>query len=371
MEDFASALQLIPAPTKNELYWLARLNFVRRREDTDTFDAVFEAIFDFELNRSARQARPERQAGNGPKATGTVLKRLPVLVDGEATSGQGLPWTSPPSVSDDDTDDPDDDESVTDLHELVPSVEEADADRPFAEMSEEELLAMCQTLERGLWQWPQRRSRRVKASKSQGQVEMRRTLRHASRTGGETLHLARTRPRQSARQVVMILDVSGSMESYVRAYLHTSRVLVTQGRMEVFAIGTDIHRITPALRHRSASEAMDQATEAVGDPFGGTKLASSIGKLLRHRLWSRFVRGAVVVVASDGWDTDPPELMAEEMQRLKRRAHRVIWINPRSAAPQFEPKVGSLAAALDHCDAVLSGHSANAMIEVMQEIAKR
>lgn len=159
------------------------------------------------------------------------------------------------------------------------------------------------------------------------------------------------------------------MERHVRPYLHITRAIAMAGRAEVFAFATELTRLTPALRSRSAEQAMERATEQVGDRFGGTKLASSLGTLLSHRVWAPMVRGAVIVIVSDGWDTEDPEAMQARMRRLSRLAYRVVWVNPRVAAPGFEPLVGSMAAALPHCDHFLSGHSVRAMGDVLDAIS--
>ncbi len=105
------------------------------------------------------------------------------------------------------------------------------------------------------------------------------------------------------------------------------------------------------------------------DRFGGTRIATTVDALLRSRHGAA-LRGATVVIASDGWDTDPPEAMDRAMQRLRRRAHAVIWVNPRVAAPGYEPVVGGMAAALPHCDELLSGHSLRTLIEVVSAITR-
>ncbi len=158
------------------------------------------------------------------------------------------------------------------------------------------------------------------------------------------------------------------MEAFARAYLHVARPMATAGRAEVFAFATDVTRITPSLRLRSAADAVARASDDVADRFGGTRFASGLNTVLRHRAWGQMVRGAVVVVVSDGWDTDPVDQVDRAMARLSRRAHRVIWVNPRLAADDFEPTVSAMATALPYCDRFLPGHSAAAMLEVLASV---
>ena len=139
-------------------------------------------------------------------------------------------------------------------------------------------------------------------------------------------------------------------------------------RAEIFAFATELTRITPSIRLRSPADAIEQISHNVGDRFSGTRLASSIAALLHHRAWNTTVRGAVVVVCSDGWDADPPDQLDRAMRRLSLLAHRVVWVNPRAAASEFEPLTGGMAAALPYCDQFLSGHSGHAMHAVIEAI---
>jgi hypothetical protein len=150
----------------------------------------------------------------------------------------------------------------------------------------------------------------------------------------------------------MLCDVSESMRSQAAAYLHLMRAFTLVADAEVFAFGTALTRLTPALRHSSARAAIDLATAAVTDRFGGTRIATNVSALLdTHH--GNALRGAVVIVASDGWDSDPPECLAAAMARLRRRAYAILWLNPRAGAPGFTPRVAAMAAALPHCDMLL------------------
>jgi uncharacterized protein with von Willebrand factor type A (vWA) domain len=165
----------------------------------------------------------------------------------------------------------------------------------------------------------------------------------------------------------MVADVSASMQPYASAYLHLMRALARSGRAETFAFSTSLTRLTPALRHQSARVAMEQAEADVTDRYGGTHLAGSLRDLLRSR-HGNALRGGVLVVASDGWDSDEPEHLAAVLARIRLRAHHVVWLNPRAAAPGFEPLVGSMAAALPFCDAFLPAHTVRAVTEALDVI---
>ncbi len=158
------------------------------------------------------------------------------------------------------------------------------------------------------------------------------------------------------------------MEAYARAYLHLTRPLAVEHRAEVFAVATRLSRITPAVRLRSPEQAINRLSDAVGDRFSGTRLASNLHELLHHRTWNTLVRGAVVLIFSDGWDADDPAELEREMRRMARLAHRIVWVNPRAGADSFEPTTAGMAAALPHCDDLLAGHNARSMQAVIDAI---
>lgn len=367
-ERVAQSLEVAGPVGVQELYWLLKVGLTRRRDDFEVFDAVFSAVFDFELNRTVKQApRRNTQAVPVPVQEDDKLMHLPSPDRGGESEDVTVPWATRPSLQDSaDDGEPDDDAQI--IPELLPSALEHLADTPFDLLDEDELQRISEELELASHRWPMRRSRRTMRA-HRGRPDLRRTLRSSLRSGGEPLILHAHRPRQRPRPVVFLVDVSGSMERHVRPYLHITRALAISGRSEVFAFATELTRLTPALRSRSAVEAMERATGDVGDRFGGTRLASSLATLLGHRVWAQMVRGAVVVIISDGWDTEDPALMHTHMGRLGRLSHRVVWVNPRVAAPGFEPLVGSMAAALPHCDRFLSGHSVQAMGDVLDAIA--
>lgn len=366
-ERAARSLEAAGPIVVNDLYWLFKVVLTSRREDFDVFDRVFSAVFDFELNRTVRQ-NPERNqlAAPIPVQDDDRLMSLPSTDRTGDSEDASVPWATRPSLQDAIAGDDDGDDGQI-MPELLPSALDHLSDVPFDLLDDEELRRIGEELELAADRWPMRRSRRT-ASSHRGRPDLRRTLRSSLTSGGEPLVLHGRRPRHRARQIVLLVDVSGSMERHVRPYLHLTRAMAGSGRAEVFAFATELTRLTPALRCRSAEEAIERATEQVGDRFGGTKLATSLGTLLTHRVWGSMVRGAVVVMISDGWDTEDPAALDARMRRLSRLAHRVVWVNPRVAAPGFEPLVGSMAAALPHCDHFLSGHSVRAMADVLDAI---
>jgi hypothetical protein len=164
--------------------------------------------------------------------------------------------------------------------------------------------------------------------------------------------VVRQRPVRRPRRVVLLCDVSESMRAQATAYLHLMRAFATVAEAEVFAFSTTLTRLTPALRQTGARQAIAQATAAVTDRFGGTRIATNLTALLDSH-HGNALRGAVAIIASDGWDSDPPSKLDTAMTRLRRRAYGIVWLNPRAGAPGFTPTVAAMAAALPHCDRLL------------------
>jgi uncharacterized protein with von Willebrand factor type A (vWA) domain len=370
-ERATAALSVVAADGRlpvDQLYWLTRLSFVADHNQLATFDSVFEAVF-LSSRLHNEQRRPGARDSGGLHRAGGQLHRLGTARDGPSSDGGGLPWaTRPPVVADAPGEEPD--ERQPTIPELRPVAVAGDPDKPFDQLDESELERVGQLLA-DTDRWPMRASRRRETAAGGDRLMLRATLRRALRTGGEPLVLQRSRARARPRPVVLLLDVSGSMESFATAYLHVARALATGRRAEVFAFATRLTRVTPALRLRTPGEAVGRASDEVDDRFGGTRLATSVGELVGHRSWSSAVRGAVVVVVSDGWDTDPPALLERHLGRLRRMAHRIIWVNPRLAADSYEPKVTGMATALPFCDHFLPGHSPAAMSDVIAAITAK
>jgi len=362
-----AALEAGQPTQRSELYWVCRITLVSDSRDLDTFDRVFEVVFEggaLPTGRDARKSNKNPPPPNPDDSHHGLAKRT----EAPGATG-GVPWTTTPSVGDDDDHVAEDSEIA--LPELIPAELSAIADEPFSSLSDADLARIGAWLESILVRWPTRPARRAERSAHGRVIDARTTLRAAVRTGGTPMHLHRRRLRQRPRRVVMVADVSGSMQSFVRPYLHVMRALTVHAEAEVFAFSTRLTRITPALAYNDPHAAIERAAELVDDRFSGTRIASSLGQLLAHPTWSTRVRGATVLIASDGWDTDPTDDLALRMARLARMAHRVVWVNPRSAAEEWQPLVGGMAAAMPHCDTFASGHSLLAMHDVLLALAGR
>jgi uncharacterized protein with von Willebrand factor type A (vWA) domain len=204
---------------------------------------------------------------------------------------------------------------------------------------------------------------------------VRRTLREELRRAGEPGPLRHRRRSTRPRRVVWLIDVSGSMAPYADVLLRLAHAQVRAGvgsgphRVEVFTVGTRLTRVTPALGRRDVEQALRAAGEQVPDWSGGTRLGESL-RVFVDRWGQRGVaRGAVVVICSDGWERGDPALLAEQVRRLRRLAHRVVWVNPHRGKAGYRPVQGGIAAVLPYVDDFVAGHSVAAYAELMEVVA--
>lgn len=344
-----AAMHHIPPKSRTALYWAARLSLVSRAEDLAAFNAIFDAIF---ADAFSRRIQPEDR-GSWPIGMPAPASRG---TEGGTSEVDGLPWTTlPASVRAAEFAD----EEAIGVPDALPSRLVALADEPFDRFDDEDLRRIGAWLEQMSANWPRRRTMRREVHRRGRRIDVRESMRSARETGFEVLRLRRTRPRQLPRRVVLVCDVSRSMRPYATVCLHLMRAAAMRQngiRPEVFAFSTSLTRLTPTLAHRSAEVALARANAKVVDRYGGTHLGRSVGGLLAEPHGGA-LRGALVIIASDGWDSDPPDVLARAMARLRRRAAMVVWLNPRAAAPGFQPLAGSMAAALPFCDLFLPAHS--------------
>ena len=344
VDDFVRALAVSPPVSRTALYWTARIALVRRHADLAAFDRVFAAVFadapPLPLTRSAAPAGRDDDTHVRLNADA-----------GDTGPGGGLPWaTLPPAVQQDDPEAEND--SALRLPERRPSVLAALADRPFEDLDARQVEQLGAALRATIAGWPTRRTRRHAVDPAGHRIALRPTIARARRTAWEPVEVVREKQVRQPRRVVLLCDVSASMRPQAAAYLQLMRAFAVVADAEVFAFATTLTRLTPALRHASAAVAVAQASAAVTDRFGGTRIAANIQALLASH-HGNAVRGGIVVIGSDGWDGDPPAQLAAAMARLRRRAYRIVWLNPRAGAPGFVPQVAAMAAALPFCDRLL------------------
>ena len=343
--ELARALTLVRPVARRRLYWTCRAVFVSDPSQLPAFDAVFADVF------GAR-------AADGPEVI-EATRATPA--DRRVIAGKGAS-----SRADDGRGEG---EREVDVPLAVASDEERLATRRFEELAPDELAQLYRLMTRLRLATPQRRTRRYERAAHGRQVDLRRTLRASRRTGGDPMRLAHRRRRVVRRRLVLLCDISGSMEPYARAYLQFLTVAAGSGPdAEAFVFATRLTRLTRALASRNPERAIQRAAAAAPDWSSGTRIGDAL-KAFNDRHGRRgMARGAVVVILSDGWERGDPLLVAVQMERLARLAHRIVWVNPRLGAHAFSVKAGGMTAALPHCDAFVSGHNFEALAEVVAAI---
>ncbi|KAE8765962.1 VWA domain-containing protein [Georgenia thermotolerans] len=266
-------------------------------------------------------------------------------------------------------------EEVLELPEearVIASAAERLRAKSFAAMTAEERREAARMIREMRLRLDRRPSRRRTTARTGPFLDMRGTLRLLLSTDGEPTRLGRRRRRIRQRPVTFLVDVSGSMAAYGQAILRFAHALMRVGeRVEVFTVGVRLHRVTDALRSSSADRALERAGQAVSDWDGGTRLASSFSALLRRRHGQNALRGAVVVICSDGLDHDDPVELAAAMARFQRLSHRLVWLNPLKADPRYRPLARGMAAALPYIDDFRAGHNIASLEGLTQVLAGR
>ena len=238
----------------------------------------------------------------------------------------------------------------------------------FAELTADELALLAGVMRGLTLAVPMRRSRRQREGPRGRQPDLRATLRRARRTGGHPFGIIKRTPTPRPRKLVVLCDISGSMEPYARAMLQLLYCAAGGARAEVFCFATRLTRLTKALGQTQPG-ALQRAGQTAPDWLGGTRIGASLKEFNDGYGQRGLARGAVVVVVSDGWDTGEPAAVRREMERLSRLAFRIVWVNPRSHRPGYQPLAGGMAAAWPYCDAVVSAHRLDALGDLTAALA--
>lgn len=365
----AEALRLVPPADVGQLYWASRVVLVSAREQLPVFDAVFAAVFRgaFAPAAAPRHAAPRTVS---PAEAPEEARTCPSPAEARAPGHPPAHRPTAPAIASagpDSTGDRNAPEREAVL--AMASTDERLHSMSFARLTEAEVLEIRRLASRLLLATPPRLSRRTrKSAHSSARLDVRATVRAARRSGSDTTRLLYARRREQRRKLVMLCDVSGSMEPYARIFVSLLQGAVATAGAEAFVFSTRLTRLTRQLALRDPDEALARAALAAPDWAGGTRIADSIRHFVDEHGRRGLARGAVVVIFSDGWAQEDPALVAAQMARLRRLAHRIIWVNPRKAAPEYRPLTGGMAAALPYCDAFVSGHSYTALAEVAAAI---
>jgi uncharacterized protein with von Willebrand factor type A (vWA) domain len=340
---FIRALEWLPLEDRELFYHAARCTLVCRREDLETFDRVFEWFWRNPL--MGGQLPP----GLLSTAPGPIRRQENRLRPAEV----GHPPAPEPR-----SENPEAPPVILADRAMTYSPIEILRRKPFERFSEEEIQRVRRLMARLRWQISERETRRLRPGPRGEHLDLRRTLRRSMRHYGEWVRLLWRTHKRKPRPLVVLCDISGSMERYARMLLHFLHALShTRRHVETFVFGTRLTRITRCLRHRDLDEALREVSHTVVDWSGGTRIGECLHVF--NRDWGRRVlgRGAVVMIISDGWDRGDVELLRREMERLQKSCYRLIWLNPLLGIPGYQPLTRGMQAALPYIDDFLPVHN--------------
>jgi uncharacterized protein with von Willebrand factor type A (vWA) domain len=338
LQDALRGLDAIDLADRGQVYHALRCTLIARHDDLEVFDAAFRAFWE-----------------HAPRAPGQSMPDLGISMPEPAR---------PRPVPAHELGDQADEEQEQELHAAAAAADELLRRRDFAHMSRDELRRVRRLMDELAALHPLRLSRRLAPAKA-GVLDQRRTLRQAMRSDGVPLERAWRARKLVPRKLVVLVDVSGSMEPYARALVMFLQALAAREgasrHVEAFAFGTRLTRLTPHLTGRDPDAALDRASAAMSDWGGGTRIGESL--LAYNSSFGRrgLTRGAVVVIASDGWERGDLSLLDEQLGTIARQAATLMWVNPLKGHEGFEPLAGGMQIALRHVDDFLAGHNLAAL----------
>jgi uncharacterized protein len=366
-ERFAAAVTLARPQTPRSLYLCALATLVSSKEHGEVLAAVFSQVFGGLADPADQRGdqNAARLASRDPRTPRDLLAQAARAARMHASGARAdaLQLAEDGSRADE----PDAGHEVENRY--LGSSAERLAARDFAELSDLELRQLAALMRRITLAVPVRRSRRQRRRPGGPHTDMRSTLRQARRTGGDVFRLISRAPARRARKLVVLCDISGSMEPYARAMIQLLYCAAGGGNAEVFSFATQLTRLTPALSRSLPGPALRRAGQAAPDWLGGTRIGASLKEFNDAYGRRGIARGAVVVIVSDGWDTGDPQIVRREMERLSLVAHRIVWVNPRTKSASYQPLAGGMAAAWPHCDAVVSAHTVQALSQLTAALA--
>lgn len=363
---FAAAVMLAAPATVRALYLCALATLVSGKDEIEIFAAVFQQVFGG-MTDIADQ-RGDGNAADVPGRSADLLARAAQAAKKHAAGPRGTPEAGADNAPDRADAEPAEPEQEVE-HRYLGSVAERLASKDFAELSDAELTLLAGLMRQLTLAVPPRRSRRNRRRPSGPRTDMRATLRQARRTGGHAFRLISRAPAERPRRLVVLCDISGSMEPYARAMIQLLYCAAGGARAEVFTFATRLTRLTPALSRSRPGAALSRAGQAAPDWLGGTRIGASVREFNDSYGRRGMARGAVVVIISDGWDTGDPDVLRHEMERLSLVAFRIVWVNPRTKNSAYQPLAGGMAAAWPHCDAVVSAHTVAALEQLTAALA--
>jgi uncharacterized protein with von Willebrand factor type A (vWA) domain len=343
-----SAAVLAPLD-RDTLYWTGRSSLIAHPDHVIIYDQVFENYFKSKL----RERLSSMFSGVPPTR--------PTEIELKAETSNLSDDTETGGAADDEIE----------IMRLIASGAEVLKTKSFEQLTDDERRRADRLIRQLAFSLPVRRSRRLHRSSRGPHFDLRRTLRLSLRTQGEPFRRAWQSRLDVARPLVLVLDVSGSMAPYARALMQFGYAAMASGKkVEVFCFGTRLTRVTRSLRTTNPDRALADVARRVRDWEGGTRIGESLKSLTDLYSQAAALKGAVVVLCSDGLERGDPLLLASQMSRLHRIAHEVVWVNPLKGTTDYEPLARGMAAALPHVDRFLSGHNVKSLEELCDALAK-
>jgi uncharacterized protein len=349
LTDATRALGYIDLRRQADFRNALRAVFVGRKEDIPTFEAAFDIFWAPPDPRAAAGVMPGRTRSLPLSPERAKAWSIALGLNRSEMNREQEPTTVPATSS-------------------GYSKEELLRQKDFDQMTWQETEQVRRLLQEAPWRVAERKTRRLRPARA-GRVDLRRSARHAIRSSGELMQLFHRRPRVRRRPLVLICDVSGSMERYSRLLMIFTHAIARREDLEAFVFSTRLTRITRLLRYRDLDRSLDSVSKGVHDFSGGTRIGDALADFNRH--WARRVlgHGAIVIIISDGWDRGDPAQLTAELIHLRRSAHRLIWLNPLLGSEGYEPLTRGMAAALPHCDDFLAAHNLNALDDLGRLLA--
>jgi uncharacterized protein with von Willebrand factor type A (vWA) domain len=345
---FAETLRVLAPRDAEGLYWRARTAMLPSIDDLESFHAAYLEFFGA-IDEADALHRLVRSVNAPPAPEAPKRASLPPPPSERPAAGA--------------------DAERAPMQWVAASLEERVHDIAFEDLDDAERATMLRLIQRVRIAADARRSRRRRAHPHGDRFDFRATLRGAARTAGELVRRRASRRRTRLRPLVFLLDVSGSMAPYARALLQYARVnAIARPRVRAFAFATELTDLTPLLRRTGDDRLMAAIGSTVHDYGGGTRIGAALHAFNERHAQRGAARGGTVVVLSDGWERNDPALIAVEMQRLRRLARRLVWVNPHKRHPAYEPLARGMAAALPYLDAFVSGHSLRTLDAVADAI---
>jgi len=350
LTDATRALTFVDLMKETDFRNALRTVFVSRKEDLPTFEAAFDIFW----------APPDPRAAAGVIPGRT--RPLPLSPERSKAWANALGLNRSQMNRDQDA-------KTVPASSSGYSAEELLRHKDFDSMTWQEIEQVRRLLEAAPWRVAERKTRRLRSARS-GRIDLRRSARHAIRSSGELVRLFRRKPRMRRRPIVLVCDVSGSMERYSRLLMIFAHAIARREDLEAFVFSTRLTRITRLLRQRDIDRALESVSKGVRDFSGGTRIGDALADF--NRRWARRVlgHGAVVIIVSDGWDRGDPAQLTAELVHLRRSAHRLIWLNPLLGSEGYQPLTRGMAAALPYCDDFLAAHNVQALDDLGRMLAK-